>query len=100
MTNKITLITGGARGIGRATALCLAGKGHKICIGYKTREACAQDVVERIRHLGGQAIAIQADVSQEEQIMALFMQIDKDLGPISGLVNNAGMLMPQRQSSS
>jgi len=95
MNDKITLITGGDRGIGRATALCLASKGHKICVGYRAREANAREVVERIRHLGGEAIAIQADISQEEQIVALFKQIDKDLGPISGLVNNAGMLMPQ-----
>ncbi|ECF6074074.1 TPA: SDR family oxidoreductase [Serratia marcescens] len=95
MNDKITLITGGDRGIGRATALYLASKGHKICIGYRVREANAREVVERIRHAGGEAIAIQADISQEEQIVALFKQVDKDLGPISGLVNNAGMLMPQ-----
>ncbi|AYC18341.1 Glucose 1-dehydrogenase 1 [Dickeya dianthicola] len=95
MNNKVTLITGGDRGIGRATALCLANKGHKICIGYRTREDCAHEVVERIRHSGGEVIAVQADISQEEQIVALFKQIDKDLGPVSGLVNNAGMLMPQ-----
>lgn len=95
MNNKITLITGGDRGIGRATALCLANKGHKICIGYRTREDCAQEVVDRIRHSGAQAIAVQADISQEEQIVALFNQADKDLGTVTGLVNNAGMLMPQ-----
>jgi len=95
MNDKITLITGGARGIGRATALYLASKGHKICVGYREREANACEVVEQIRHFGGKAIAIQADISQEEQVVALFKQIDKDLGPISGLVNNAGMLMPQ-----
>lgn len=95
MNEKVTLITGGDRGIGRATALCLASRGHKICIGYRTREDCAQEVIERIRHTGGKAIAVQVDISQEEQIVALFNQIDKDLGSISGLVNNAGMLMPQ-----
>ncbi|MBQ4797474.1 SDR family NAD(P)-dependent oxidoreductase, partial [Pectobacterium versatile] len=58
-------------------------------------EDCAHEVVERIRHSGGEVIAVQADISQEEQIVALFKQIDKDLGPVSGLVNNAGMLMPQ-----
>ncbi|KEY59070.1 SDR family oxidoreductase [Serratia sp. DD3] len=95
MKNKITLITGGDRGIGRATALCLASKGHKVCIGYHTREACAQEVIERIRYLGGEAIAVQADISQEEQVVELFLQIDKTFGPISGLVNNAAILMPQ-----
>ncbi|WP_118988024.1 SDR family oxidoreductase [Photorhabdus sp. CRCIA-P01] len=95
MKNKITLITGGDRGIGRATALCLASKGHKVCIGYHTRKACAQEVVDMILHAGGEAIAVQADIAQEGQVMELFQQIDKELGPISGLVNNAGILMPQ-----
>ncbi|HGA5941661.1 TPA: SDR family oxidoreductase [Salmonella enterica subsp. enterica serovar Muenchen] len=95
MNDKITLITGGDRGIGRATSLYLASKGHKICVGYRVREANAREVVERIRHAGGEAIAIQADISQEEQVVALFKQVDSNLGPISGLVNNAGMLMPQ-----
>ncbi|WP_413723925.1 SDR family oxidoreductase [Sodalis sp. RH16] len=95
MKNNITLITGGDRGIGRATALCLANRGHKVCIGYRTREDCAHEVVENILHAGGTAIAVRADISQEEQVEALFQQIDKDLGPISGLVNNAGMLMLQ-----
>jgi len=95
MNNRITLITGGDRGIGRATALCLANRGHKICIGYRTREACAREVVEQIRHAGGEAIAVQADISQEEQVVALFKQIDRDVGCLTGLVNNAGMLMPQ-----
>ncbi len=95
MKNNITLITGGDRGIGRATALCLANTGHKVCIGYREREDCALEVVEKIRHFGGTAIAVQVDISREEQIVTLFEQIDKELGPISGLVNNAGMLMPQ-----
>ncbi|WMY75956.1 SDR family oxidoreductase [Buttiauxella selenatireducens] len=95
MRKNITLITGGDRGIGRSTALCLANKGHKVCIGYRTRKDCAHEVVEKIRHAGGTAIAVRADISQEEQVVALFQQIDKDLGSVSGLVNNAGMLMPQ-----
>uniref|UniRef100_UPI003570EFC4 SDR family oxidoreductase n=1 Tax=Silvimonas iriomotensis TaxID=449662 RepID=UPI003570EFC4 len=93
--NKITLITGGDRGIGRATALLLASKGHKVCVGYRTREDSAQEVVEKIHFAGGEAIAVQADISQEEQVVALFSQIDKAFGPITGLVNNAGMLMQQ-----
>ncbi|EMN4131300.1 SDR family oxidoreductase [Providencia vermicola] len=95
MKNNITLITGGDRGIGRATAIYLASKGHKVCIGYRVRKDCAHEVLEIIRHSGGTAIAVQADISQEEQVMMLFQQIDKELGPISGLVNNAGIIMLQ-----
>ena len=85
MSKRITLITGGDRGIGRATAFFLANKGHKVCIGYRTRDDCANEVVENIRYAGGTAIAVRADISQEEPVVALFQQIDRDLGPISGL---------------
>ena len=95
MTEKITLVTGGARGIGRATALLLAQQGHAICVGYRTRQACAEEVVALIRDGGGKAIAVQADVADEEQVVALFQQIDRDLGCLTGLVNNAAILKQQ-----
>lgn len=95
INNKITLITGGSRGIGRATALCLAEKGHKVCISYRHRADKAQDVLDLIHHRGGTAIAIQADIAQEEQVIALFQQIDEELGSLSGLVNNAAILFSQ-----
>ncbi|ENP3040725.1 SDR family oxidoreductase [Salmonella enterica] len=93
MNKNVTLITGGARGIGRATALAV--RGEAICIVYRTREACAQEVVETIRQLGGEALAIQADIASEEQVVALFQRIDAQLGPLTGLVNNAAMMCPQ-----
>jgi len=95
MKEKITLVTGGARGIGRATALLLAQQGHAICVGYRTRQACAEKVVALIRNGGGKAIAVQADVADEEQVVALFQQIDRDLGCLTGLVNNAAILKQQ-----
>lgn len=95
MNKNVTLITGGARGIGRATALALAARGEAICIVYRTREACAQEVVETIRQLGGEALAIQADIASEEQVVALFRRIDAQLGLLTGLVNNAAMMCPQ-----
>ncbi|WP_437613491.1 SDR family oxidoreductase [Erwinia sp. V71] len=95
MSNSITLITGGSRGIGRATALYLASKGHKICVTWHRRQDCALEVVDMIRHAGGTAIAVQADIAQEEQVVELFNIVDKELGCLSGLVNNAGTLLPQ-----
>ncbi|MGM3182510.1 SDR family oxidoreductase [Dickeya oryzae] len=92
---KITLITGGSRGIGRATALHLARQGHWIAISYLHQQQQAQGVVENITALGGKAIALQADVTDEQQIVSLFTKIDNELGPLSGLVNNAGILRPQ-----
>ncbi len=92
---RITLITGGDRGIGRATALTLAQKGHTLCIGYRCRQDRAAETVELIRRAGGKAIAVQADIADEEQVMALFQQIDRHLGPLTGLVNNAAVLKPQ-----
>ncbi|ACS85211.1 SDR family oxidoreductase [Musicola paradisiaca] len=95
MSRKITLITGGSRGIGRATALCLAEKGHHVCITYRTRKDNAVDVINEIKKKGGHATAFHVDISSEEQITDMFQQIDQDLGRVSGLVNNAGIIQPQ-----
>lgn len=95
MNKNITVITGGARGIGRATALALAASGEAVCIVYRSRETCAQEVVETIHQRGGDALAIQADISHEEQVVELFRQIDAQPGFLSGLVNNAAMMCPQ-----
>ncbi|PHM27039.1 SDR family oxidoreductase [Xenorhabdus ehlersii] len=92
---KVTIITGGSRGIGKATALCLAKQGHHICIGYRNREDSAYEVVDMIRTLGQSAIAVQVDIADEKQVIALFQRVEKELGYISGLVNNAGILKPQ-----
>lgn len=95
MNKNITLITGGSRGIGRATALALAASGEAVCIVYRSRETCAQEVVETIHQRGGDALAIQADISHEEQVVELFRQIDAQPGFLTGLVNNAAMMCPQ-----
>jgi NAD(P)-dependent dehydrogenase (short-subunit alcohol dehydrogenase family) len=90
-----TLITGGARGIGAATARLLARQGHRLGIGYLRHETEAQALVDAIRAEGGDAIALQADIADEAQVLALFERLDRELGPLTGLVNNAAILLPQ-----
>jgi NAD(P)-dependent dehydrogenase (short-subunit alcohol dehydrogenase family) len=89
------LITGASRGIGAATAKMLAARGHNVCVNYHKQKRKAEHLVAQIQQLGVSAIAVQADVSQEQEVLALFKCMDEQLGPITGLVNNAGMLLPQ-----
>ncbi|HCH32841.1 MAG TPA: short chain dehydrogenase [Oceanospirillaceae bacterium] len=89
------LITGASRGIGAATAIMLAAKGHNVCVNYHKQQHKAEQLVAQMQQLGVGAIAVQADVSQEQEVLALFKCMDEQLGPITGLVNNAGMLLPQ-----
>ena len=88
--DKVILITGGRRGIGAATALLAAQQGYRICINYLTDAAAAHEVLAQVHALGAQAIAVRADVSNEEEIIGLFTRVDEELGPITALVNNAG----------
>jgi NAD(P)-dependent dehydrogenase (short-subunit alcohol dehydrogenase family) len=95
VNNKVLLITGASRGIGASTALLAAEKGYQLCLNYRSNGKAAHKLVDRIRHEGGTACAIQADVSEEQQVIALFQQLDEKMGPISALVNNAGILETQ-----
>ncbi|TDV72676.1 SDR family oxidoreductase [Pseudomonas sp. LP_7_YM] len=88
--DKNLLITGGSRGIGAATAVLAAAQGYRVCINYLSDHVSAERVCEQIREAGGHAIAIQADVSNEDEIIRLFSRVDAELGRISALVNNAG----------
>ena len=94
-SQKIVLITGGSRGIGAETAKLFASHNYAVCINYKSDVNAALDVVEDITRQGGKCIAIKADVSKQSDVIALFETIDKELGTISVLVNNAGILHPQ-----
>jgi len=85
------VITGASRGIGAATALLAAGRGFAVAVNYATGETEAAEVVRKIQSAGGQAAAIQADLAREEEIVELFAQSDRQLGPLRGLVNNAGV---------
>lgn len=90
--NKTLLITGGSRGIGAATALLAAQKGYAVAVNYASNSLAADEVVRQIRAAGGRAIAVQAQVQDEAQVGAMFEKIDAKLGPLTALVNNAGIV--------
>jgi len=92
MSSNITLITGGSRGIGAATARLCAQRGHALAINYARDEAAAQALLGELRAQGARAIALQADVSVEAEVLRLFAAVDRELGPLTGLVNNAGVV--------
>jgi len=89
---QVVLVTGGGRGIGAATALLAAQYGWAVAVNYAANAAAAESVVQQIRARGGQAVALQADVAFEDQIVRLFQQVDAELGPLTALVNNAGVV--------
>lgn len=88
----IVLITGGSRGIGAATALLAAEQGFAVAVNYASQAIAADAVVQQIRAGGGRAIAVQADVSVEAEVMAMFAAVDAQLGHLTALVNNAGVV--------
>jgi NAD(P)-dependent dehydrogenase (short-subunit alcohol dehydrogenase family) len=90
--NKIVVITGASRGIGAATALLAAERGYAVCVNYLRNQAAADAVVRAIERAGGKAIALAADVSVEAEVVRLFETADEKLGPLTALVNNAGIL--------
>jgi len=92
---KIALITGASRGIGNATAQLLAQQGMRVVLNYLRDKQAAQAVVETINIAGGTAMAWQADVSDERQVVDMFTAIDDAWGPVAVLVNNAGILSTQ-----
>ncbi len=93
-SKEVMLITGGSRGIGAATAILAARRGYRVAVNYAEQKARADQIVAEIRSCGGTAIALQADVANEQQVADMFSSLDKEFGPISALVNNAGILAP------
>ena len=87
----VALVTGSSQGLGAATVRRLARNGYAVCVNYNHNEDKAKAIVENINGEGGKAIAVQADVSDENQIEKLFAAVDHKLGPLTALINNAGM---------
>jgi NAD(P)-dependent dehydrogenase (short-subunit alcohol dehydrogenase family) len=93
--NKVLIVTGGSRGIGAATAELAGQRGYAVCVNYLHNRAAADVVVEATERAGGKAIAVTADVAVEDDVMRLFETVDRELGTVTALVNNAGILERQ-----
>lgn len=89
---KTLLVTGGGRGIGAAIALAAGNAGYHIIVNYNRSNTKAEEVVEQVRAAGGSAMALQADVSRQDDVQRMFQKIDSEVGRIDVLVNNAGVL--------
>jgi NAD(P)-dependent dehydrogenase (short-subunit alcohol dehydrogenase family) len=89
------IVTGASRGIGAETAKLAGARGDAVCVNYCRQRPAADAVVHEITRVGGRAIAVQADVASEADVVRLFNTVDRELGPVGGLVNNAGILEAQ-----
>jgi len=96
VAEPVILITGASRGIGAATARLAATRGYTVCVNYRERQDAAEAIVAAIAGDGGRALAVKADVAIEADVVRLFETVDRELGPLQALVNNAGRL--ERQS--
>lgn len=95
LRNRVALVTGGSRGIGKAIALALASAGATVAVNYRERGLEAASVIDTIRQNGGRAVAVAADVSVASAVHDMVSGIKRQLGPIGILVNNAGMALPR-----
>jgi NAD(P)-dependent dehydrogenase (short-subunit alcohol dehydrogenase family) len=93
-------ITGASRGIGAATARHVAGQGHDVAIGFRTEAAAAEQVAADCREFGVRALIVPGDIASESDIMTMFETLDVELAPLTGFVNNAGVVEPQARLES
>ncbi len=91
--SEVMIVTGGGRGIGAATARLAAKRGYAVCISYLRDKQSADAVVGDIRRGGGKAVAVAGDVAVEADVLRLFEACDQELGPLTALVNNAGIVV-------
>jgi 3-oxoacyl-[acyl-carrier protein] reductase len=91
LTKRVALVTGGSRGIGRAVAISLAEAGAAVAVNYREKSAEAEAVAKAIRDKGGRAVAIAADVSKTAEVARMVAAVERELGPVDVLVNNAGI---------
>ena len=91
LNNRVALVTGGSRGIGQAIAVSLAEAGAAVAVNYREKAAEARNVVETIRGAGGRAMAVGADVSQAAEVAGMVAAVERELGPVDVLINNAGI---------
>ena len=91
LNNRVALVTGGSRGIGQAIAVSLAEAGAAVAVNYREKAAEARNVVETIRRAGGRAMAVGADVSQAAEVAGMVAAVERELGPVDVLINNAGI---------
>ena len=93
--NKVVIVTGGSRGIGAATCRLAAERGYTVCVNYRANRGAAEQTVAECARAGTKALAVQADVAVETDVVRLFETVDRELGRVSALVNNAGILETQ-----
>ncbi|WP_405970968.1 glucose 1-dehydrogenase [Streptomyces sp. NBC_00988] len=94
MKRLVTVVTGGSRGIGAATCRRLAEDGHDVVVGYLRDAQAAEEVAEGVRRAGARSVCVRGDTSVEADVERLFTVAEKQLGPVTGLVNNAGVTGP------
>lgn len=94
-SNRVAIITGSSRGIGAATAKLLASAGYRVCVNFRSDAIAANSLISTLTNEGSTAIAVQADVSIESDVVRLFETVDEQLGSVGALVNNAGIVLPQ-----